>query len=423
MSTTTSSSSSSTPLQAFIAPPTLYPVSPPISLSSSSENEDTSSPSPSSISIPSISMNVAGSSAATAAAAAAASTAIAAVATSSSSTSTGNQRLSTGTTTKKSTAQKRPYPFALGGIAASVSACCTHPLDLAKNRMQTAVTPAKGVSHLSTTQTLLSVIKPPSANPSAAFQPLALYTGLSASLARQFSYSLVRFGAYDSLKARLASDEEREGTKRMGIGKSLLCASLAGAAGGVAGNPADILLVRMTSDANRPPNKRYNYANAVVGLVRMAREEGISSYARGLLPNTVRAVLMNASQLATYDVFKDVLLSSGFFRDGIMLHFTASFCAGTVATTVCSPADVIKARVMSGSSSGSSSPGGLAALRLALKNEGPAFLFRGFVPAWIRLSPNTVITFVTLERLRMMVDWQRDQQEGKIPVRDSASRA
>ncbi|CAD6892360.1 unnamed protein product [Tilletia controversa] len=413
MPTTLSPSASSTAQPVMIPPPTLYPAAPPITLSGSNTDDSTASTSASSL--PPISMNIAGTSSGTTAAAIAATTAIAVAA--SSSSGTNSSRLAPA---QKGNSKKRPYPFALGGIAASVSACCTHPLDLAKNRMQTCVQPAKGTSALSTTQTLLSVIKPPTSHPSAAFQPLALYTGLSASLARQFSYSLVRFGAYDTLKARLASEEEREGTKRMGIGKSLLCASLAGAAGGIAGNPADILLVRMTSDANRPPDKRYNYANAVVGLVRMAREEGLSSYARGLLPNTVRAVLMNASQLATYDVFKDALISSGFFRDGIMLHFTASFCAGTVATTVCSPADVIKARVMSGSSS---SPGGLAALRLALQNEGPAFLFRGFIPAWIRLSPNTVITFVTLERLRMMVDWQRDQQEGKIPARDSASRA
>ncbi|KAK0557504.1 hypothetical protein OC846_000492 [Tilletia horrida] len=350
-------------------------------------------------------MNVSGAAGAgpTAAAAAAATTAIAVATTA----VNPQQRLganglpvlgsaSMGTTPKPN--KKRPYPFALGGIAASVSACCTHPLDLAKNRMQTTSAPAG-----STLKTLRSVIRP---SPNV-FEPLALYTGLSASLARQFSYSLVRFGAYDSLKAQLASPEEREGKKRMGIGKSILCASLAGAAGGIAGNPADILLVRMTSDANLPPSKRYNYSNALVGLVRMAREEGLSSYARGLLPNTVRAVLMNASQLATYDVFKDALVSSGLFSEGIMLHFTASFCAGTVATTVCSPADVIKARVMSGSSSSS---GGLGALRVALQKEGPAFLFRGFIPAWIRLSPNTVITFITLERLRMMVDWQRDSK-------------
>ncbi|CDS01178.1 hypothetical protein [Sporisorium scitamineum] len=183
-----------------------------------------------------------------------------------------------------------------------------------------------------------------------------------------------------------------------------LCASAAGAAGGLAGNPADILLVRMTSDVNKKPAERYNYPNAISGLVRMTREEGVSSLFRGLGPNTVRAVLMNASQLATYDVFKNLLLSSGYFTEGTALHFSASFMAGTVATTVCSPADVVKSRVMNAAGSGE---GILKTLRGDLNREGVGFLFRGWTPAWMRLSPNTIIVFVVLEKLRLLVDYTR----------------
>lgn len=43
-----------------------------------------------------------------------------------------------------------------------------------------------------------------------------------------------------------------------------------------------------------------------------------------------------------YDYFKAELLKTKYFDDNIYCHFTASFAAGTVATTVCSPADVIK---------------------------------------------------------------------------------
>ena len=32
-------------------------------------------------------------------------------------------------------------------------------------------------------------------------------------------------------------------------------------------------------------------------------------------------------------------------QDGILTHFLASFLAGTVATTACAPADVLKSRV------------------------------------------------------------------------------
>lgn len=233
-----------------------------------------------------------------------------------------------------------------------------------------------------------------------------MYVGLTASLLRQMTYSVTRFGAYDKLK-EMAVKSNGDGTKKLGAWQMALCASAAGAAGGLAGNPADILLVRMTSDVNRKPADRYGYPNAITGLIRMTREEGIASLFRGLGPNTVRAVLMNASQLATYDVFKNALLNTGYFKEGTGLHFTASFMAGTVATTVCSPADVIKSRVMNAAGSGE---GILKTLKGDLSKEGVGFLFRGWTPAWMRLSPNTIIVFVVLEKLRLLVDYTREKK-------------
>jgi hypothetical protein len=52
--------------------------------------------------------------------------------------------------------------------------------------------------------------------------------------------------------------------------------------------------------------------------------------ARGMGPNVVRAVLMNASQLASYDWFKDLLIRDGHMKDGFGLHFTASFAAVSI---------------------------------------------------------------------------------------------
>lgn len=60
----------------------------------------------------------------------------------------------------------------------------------------------------------------------------SLYTGLTASLLRQMSYSLVRLGSYEEMKKRLA---ERGSSFP---GQLLLAAALAGGLGGVAGNPA-----------------------------------------------------------------------------------------------------------------------------------------------------------------------------------------
>ena len=175
-------------------------------------------------------------------------------------------------------------------------------------------------------------------------------------------------------------------------------ASTSGFLGGVAGNPADVLNVRMQHDAALPAADRRNYKNAIDGLIRMTREEGWRSLFRGVWPNSVRAVLMTASQLASYDGFKRVLLTNTGMDDNLTTHFTASFLAGFVATTVCSPVDVIKTRIMSAKESE-----GLAKLLVRIyKLEGVSWMFRGWVPSFIRLGPHTVVTFIFLEQHKKM---------------------
>lgn len=58
----------------------------------------------------------------------------------------------------------------------------------------------------------------------------------------------------------------------------------------------------------------------------------------------------------------------------------------------------------------SSSTGIITALRKSFATEGPQFLFRGWTPAWVRLSPNTILIFITLEKLRLLSDWTREQR-------------
>lgn len=112
------------------------------------------------------------------------------------------------------------------------------------------------------------------------------------------SFSL-RFGVYDILKTSFRSQSEISQDKPLPAWKMAAAASIAGAIGGLAGNPADIILVRMTSDLNRPPGERFGYRHALDGVLRMGKEEGFTSFFRGVVPNVTRAILMNASQLAT----------------------------------------------------------------------------------------------------------------------------
>lgn len=224
---------------------------------------------------------------------------------------------------------------------------------------------------------------------------LGIYAGLSAALLRQMTYSTVRFGVYEDLKMRFAPQPTPENPKpKQSLLGLIAMSSAAGCLGGIAGNPGDVLNVRMQSDASKPPEARRNYKHALDGLIRMVREEGAASLFRGVEANSARALLMNASQLASYDAFKQICLQKLGMHDHLGTHFTASLAAGLVATTICSPVDVIKTRVMSAHPKVSI----LHLLREASHKEGLLWVFRGWVPSFIRLGPQTIFTMIFFEQ-------------------------
>ncbi|KAI0666473.1 dicarboxylic acid transporter [Trametes maxima] len=280
--------------------------------------------------------------------------------------------------------KKKPYPFWLGGVAATIAASITHPLDLTKVRLQ-ATGDKRMIESMRKTVRTAGV--------------LGLFDGISGTWLRQMTYSICRFWAYDESKKLIGANEKSPAWKLA------LAGSMAGGIAGFVGNPGEILMVRMQGDFAKPPEKRLGYKNALDGLFRMIREEGWSSLGRGVGPNVFRAILMNASQLASYDFFKAELLKTKYFEDNIYCHTAASFAAGTVATTVCSPADVLKSRIMS--ASGAEGRSTLGMIRTSMRNEGAMFMFKGWLPAWTRLQPTTMLIFITLEQLKRLVDYTR----------------
>jgi dicarboxylate transporter 10 len=200
---------------------------------------------------------------------------------------------------------------------------------------------------------------------------------------------MTRFGVYEDLKGRFTTSSTQPSFLSL-----VAIASASGFAGGVVGNPGDVLNVRMQHDAALPLEQRRNYKHAIDGIFRMSREEGISSLWRGVWPNSSRAVLMTVGQLATYDGFKRAILDKTSMGDNLTTHFTASFLAGFVATTICSPVDVIKTRVMSATEK----KGIVRLITETTRTEGLKWMFKGWVPSFIRVGPHTILTFLFLEQ-------------------------
>ncbi|CAG9946910.1 unnamed protein product [Clonostachys rosea f. rosea IK726] len=272
------------------------------------------------------------------------------------------------------------YPFWFGGSASSMATLFTHPLDLVKVRLQ--ATP--NAQQACTSGTMHRILLTEGFT--------GLYSGLSAALLRQMTYSTVRFGVYEDLKIRLRAGRPVE----RGSGTMLIpLSAFSGFIAGVVGNPADIVNVRMQSDKAKLLRDQTSYRHVFDGLVQIIRKEGpLSGLFRGVGANATRAALMNSSQLASYDICKSYVRRNFGMGDSTANHLVSSAVAGMVATTICSPVDVVKTRVMS-----SSGPqGAWNVLRASTLREGPAWIFKGWFPSFMRLGPQTVLTMMFFEQ-------------------------
>ncbi|KAL1311470.1 hypothetical protein AAFC00_004413 [Neodothiora populina] len=218
-----------------------------------------------------------------------------------------------------------------------------------------------------------------------------LWKGLSASLTRTMLYSGVRFGMYEKAKEMSSTPTHAPAAATLAI-----IAAASGSCGSITSNFADVVCLRMQNDPSLPVEQRRNYNNIGHGIVKMIRTEGWSSLWTGVWIGAGRAAVATATQLAGYDVLKRELMKRTSMGDDIPTHITASCLAGFLSTFICSPLDVLKARVMTHKSLHSVS----VLLAHTYKTEGLKWMFRGLTPALISRAPSTTITFVTLEQLK-----------------------
>lgn len=274
--------------------------------------------------------------------------------------------------------QKRISRWYFGGVASSMAAMVTHPLDLMKVLIQT------NKEKLSVVDTTRKIFKEQGA--------LAFYNGISASILRQYTYTLARFGFY-TMGAGLID------TKSMASKVAL--AGMSGYIGGLVGAPADLLNVRLQNDVKLPPDQRRNYAHAIDGLVRVVREEGWVSLFNGASMCALRGAFMTVGQIAFYEQSKDVLIAHG-CPQRMDTYIVASIISAIAATALTQPIDVIKTRQMN---SRSGEYKGLTDVFYKTALEGPLAFYKGTIPALTRLGPHTVLLFISLEYLRTHFGW------------------
>lgn len=84
----------------------------------------------------------------------------------------------------------------------------------------------------------------------------------------------------------------------------------------------------------------FSYKHAIDGVFRVYREEGFRRLFSGASTATGRAILMTIGQLSFYDQIKIMLLNTGYFQDNLVTHLAASMSAVSLHLPPCKYSDM-----------------------------------------------------------------------------------
>ncbi|XP_014675883.1 PREDICTED: mitochondrial 2-oxoglutarate/malate carrier protein-like [Priapulus caudatus] len=279
--------------------------------------------------------------------------------------------------------------FLFGGTAGMGATVFVQPLDLVKNRMQLSGEGGGAKQYKTSFHAVTGILRNEGI--------IGIYSGLSAGLLRQATYTTTRLGIYTWLFDLFRGKDGSPPNFFMKAGIGMV----AGATGAFIGTPAEISLIRMCADGRLPVAEQRAYKNVFDALFRIIKEEGVLTLWRGCGPTVVRAMVVNAAQLASYSQAKQFLLSTGYFSENVSCHFVASMLSGLVTTAASMPVDIAKTRVqnMKVINGVPEYRGAIDVLVKVVRNEGFFSLWKGFTPYYARLGPHTVLTFIFLEQM------------------------
>lgn len=224
----------------------------------------------------------------------------------------------------------------------------------------------------------------------------SLYNGIGAGIWRQVFYATPRYGFFQVFRDKLAEYRKPDLLSRLG------CSTVAGGIAAYIACPCEVALVRLSNDASLPEAERRNYKGFADCGTRIAREEGIAAFWRGSTPFVMRACLVGATQVGTYDQARSVY--DGFGIKGNTNVVCSSMTAGLVYSIITMPFESAKNRMASQKVDPATGKlpytGTIQTLQKVASNEGAMALYNGFPPYFIRCGGHTVLMFFAVERMQ-----------------------
>ncbi|XP_072400861.1 mitochondrial uncoupling protein 4-like isoform X7 [Diabrotica undecimpunctata] len=284
-------------------------------------------------------------------------------------------------------------------LAAFNAEFVTYPLDLIKTRLQIQGEQSKNgklgqAPHRGMIKTAIGISREEGLR--------KLWQGVHAACVRHMIYSGTRIITYKALKDNFVKQHPEQ--KYFPIWQSAICGVSAGAFAQYLASPTDLLKVQIQMEGKRrllglPPRVNGMWD----AFKKVWTNGGIRGLWKGSVPNVQRAALVNLGDLTTYDIAKRQIMKRTGLPDDYVLHILSSSCAGFVAASMGTPADVIKTRVMNqpldDRGRGILYSSSIDCLRKTIKQEGAGALYKGFLPIWMRMAPWSLTFWLTYEEV------------------------
>lgn len=164
-----------------------------------------------------------------------------------------------------------------------------------------------------------------------------IYRGLGTAYVYQVLLNGCRLGFYEPMRVGLAKlFYKNESAQSLPI--NMFCGAASGVIGAAAGSPFFLVKTRLQSfSPSLPVGTQHQYRNAVDGLSKIFKTEGVTGLYRGVGAAMIRTGFGSSVQLPTYFFAKRRLVRHLGMEEGPGLHFSSSAISGFVVCVFMHP--------------------------------------------------------------------------------------
>lgn len=245
-----------------------------------------------------------------------------------------------------------------------------YPLDVVKTRQQLDSTGA----YSGTIKCIKKIIKDEGFS--------RLYKGISAPILMEAPKRATKFAANDEWGKIYRN---AFGMPTMNQPLAILTGATAGATESFVVVPFELVKIKLQDRTSK-----FNGMGEVVKHI--VKNDGVLGLYRGLEPTLWRHVVWNAGYFGCIFQVRTVMPKPKTTTDKTMVDMASGAIGGTFGTLLNTPFDVVKSRIQAGNTN--KYVWSLPSLVTIAKEEGPAALYKGFIPKVLRLGPGGGILLV-----------------------------